>query len=276
VTSGKQWEGDKLAYGLRGWIKVVEVTRGDNGWHVHVHALMIWDDDLPLDSAERCGRRMWRRWDAALRRQCGCCGHREADHTGFGACDKHGRRGQPCECPGFRGFDSLEDVGLDVRMASLDPKANGLHEYFVKLSHEIAGGQAKLAKGGGRTPFQILSDVFTAGEFADVMAWREWETASRGRRQMAWSKGLREWAGLRGEQTDEEIAAEELGDDDVMFIDPASWRDLRQSPAAVCDLLEAAESGGYPAAKRWLGLRGFIYRLVGRVGPAQARMEFRQ
>ena len=27
---------------------------------------------------------------------------------------------------------------------------SGLHEYFVKLAHEVTGGQAKLAKGGGR------------------------------------------------------------------------------------------------------------------------------
>ena len=69
-----------------------------------------------------------------------------------------------------RGFDSFRDSGgLDVRMATLKPgKGSGLHEYFVKLSHEMTGGQAKLAKGGGRTPFQILNDVFETGEAEDV------------------------------------------------------------------------------------------------------------
>jgi hypothetical protein len=164
------------------------------------------------------------------------------------------------------GFNSLRDQGgVDVRMASLVPgEKGGLHEYFTKLAHEITGGQAKLAKGAGRTPFQILADVFTAGEKGDVAAWGEWEKASRGRRQIAWSEGLREWAELAAEQTDEEIAAAESDGEDMLFLDPDSWRSLRQNPAGVCDLLEAAEDGGYDSAKRWLGARGLVYVMLKR------------
>ncbi len=215
VTSGKQWVSDSELFGLRGWVKAVEVTRGQNGWHVHLHALMIWDDDVTTDQARYVARRMWQRWNRALQR---------------------------------RGFDSLRDLGgLDVRLASLKPgTAGGLHEYFVKLSHEITGGHAKLARGSGRTPFQILADALatTTGEADDFLLWWEWEQASLGRRQIAWSKGLREWAQMGAEQKDEEIAAEQLEGDDVLFIDPASWRHLRQDPDAVCDLLECTEDGG--------------------------------
>lgn len=233
VTSGKQWVTDQQKYGLRGWVKAVEVTRGKNGWHVHIHALLVWDELVTMPEARHVGNRMWQRWDRALRRS---------------------------------GFDSLRDLGgVDVRMASLLPgAAGGLHEYFVKLSHEITGGQAKLAKGGGRTPFQILANIFEAGEVDDVTAWHEWEQASRGRRQIAWSKGLREWAELGEEQTDEDLAAEELGTDDMMFLTPDSWRALRTDPGNVCDLLEAAEDGGYAAAKKWLALRGLAYSVLKR------------
>lgn len=231
VVSGKQWVGDSAAFGLRGWVKAVEVTRGRNGWHVHIHALMIWDRPVTLQVARHVADRMWRRWNAALTR---------------------------------RGFDSLRDQGgLDVRMATLIPGGFGLHEYFVKLSHEITGGQAKLAKGGGRTPFQMLSNALATGEAADVHAWWEWEQASHGRRQIAWSKGLREWAQLAGEQTDEEIADEQLQGDEVLFLDLDSWRALRVDPGRICDLLEVTEDSGYPAAmgqlKRW-GLGYFLVR----------------
>ena len=127
VTSGKQWVSDCAKYGLVGWVRTVEVTHGANGWHVHVHALLIWENQVDQEQAEFVGERMHRRWTRRVQK---------------------------------RGFDSLRDSGgLDVRMATLKPgKGSGLHEYFVKLSHELTGGQAKLAKGGGRTPFQILTD----------------------------------------------------------------------------------------------------------------------
>lgn len=232
VTSGKQWVTDSDGYGLRGWVKAVEVTRGKSGWHVHIHVLMIWDAPVTRKQARFVGERMWRRWNRALER---------------------------------RGFDSLRDSGgLDVRMASLRPGAgSGLHEYFVKLSHEITGGQAKLAKGHGRTPFQLLSDAVATGEAADIHSWWEWEQASHGRRQMAWSKGLREWAGMKQEQTDEEIADEQLEAEDVLFIVPESWHHLRRDPMMVCELLEVTEGGGYAAAMPWLERHGFGYVVVG-------------
>lgn len=235
VTSGKQWAGDKEKYALRGWVKAVEVTRGKSGWHVHLHALMIWDNDVNLIEARHVGRRMWQRWDAAL---------------------------------GRSGFTSLRDLGgLDVRMASLVAGTRGgLHEYFVKLAHEITGGQAKLARGGGRVPFQILADVFAGGEASDVEAWHEWEQASSGRRQIAWSQDLRKWASLGEEQSDEEVMADELGADDMLFIAPDSWRAIRSDPGQVCHLLEQTELGGYTAAKRWLTMRGLSYAILKRLG----------
>jgi hypothetical protein len=150
------------------------------------------------------------------------------------------------------GFDCTP-AGFDVRGARLQP-GNTLHEYFVKLSNEVTGGYAKLAKGKGRAPFQLLGDLIDAGgevgQFeADLKLWREWEKASHGRRQMAWSKGLREWAGLRREKTDEEIADESLDTPDGLVITSRSWeRKLRTRYRKQCELLEAGERGGYDAA----------------------------
>ena len=66
---------------------------------------------------------------------------------------------------------------------------------------------------------------------------------------------MREWANLGQEQTDEEIADEQLEAEDVLFIEPESWRELRGSPVQVCNLLEVTEDGGYPAAMSWLDRR---------------------
>jgi hypothetical protein len=236
VTSGKQWVNDCEAFDYRGWVKAVEVTRGANGWHVHIHALLIWDSKINQKDATHVAERMHRRWSRALEK---------------------------------RGFESWRDSGgLDVRLGSLKPgTGSGLHEYFVKLSHEITGGQAKLAKGGGRTPFQILADFVAAGGEvgcfeSDLALWREWEQASFNRRQIAWSKGLREWAGLGREQTDEEIAQEELAAEDVLMLEPESWHELRHRPDQVCELLEVTEGGGFPAAMSLLDRLGLAYVMV--------------
>lgn len=229
VTSGKQWVADQAAAGLQGWVKAVEATHGDNGWHVHLHVLMIWRNDIGEEAATTVGERMWVRWSRALQR---------------------------------RGFDSLRDSGgLDVRLATLRPgAASGLHQYFVKLSHEITGGQAKLAKGGGRTPFQLLLDGVNIGLADDIERWWEWERSSKGRRQISWSMGLRRWAELEPEQTDEEIAEEELPGEDVLLLEPDGWRALRREPDRVCDLFETAERGGFPAAAALLDGWGIGWR----------------
>lgn len=271
VTSGKQWRSDEAAYGFVlvddhefaavdlppepgrkrrvlkcrecgrsggehekriPWVRVVEATVGPNGWHVHVHTLLLWKNpgENHDEVAMRVAVRMFLRWQRKVRK------------LGFDATPK----------------------GFDVRGARLQP-GNTLHEYFVKLSNEITGGHAKLAKGRGRTPFQVLGDIVDAGgesgQFEDdLKLWHEWEKASHGRRQIAWSKGLREWAGLRREKTDQEIADESLETPDGLEIAPKSWkRELADRPWRQCELLEAAESGGYAAAAAKLDEWGVSY-----------------
>jgi len=233
---GKYWVADQARYGLVGWVKAVEGTYGKHGWHVHVHVLMIWDRDgkAVQADAQTVAEGMHARFTRALQR---------------------------------KGFDSWRDSGgLDVRMASLDPDANGLHEYFTKMAHEVTGGYAKLGRGKGRTPFQILDNAFETCLAEDFDLWFEWEQGSKGRRQLNWSVGLRAMAGLGQEQTDEEVAAEELTADERLILSYSTWKQLRHDPMACCDLLEVTETGGLEAAGKWLDERGMYWRRPG-TGP---------
>ncbi len=237
ATGGKQWVKQQQRYGLVGWVKVVETThRDEHGWHVHLHVLLIWDRPETKGvyaDARELGERMHDRWTAAL---------------------------------GRLGFESWRDSGgLDIRMASLNPSDNGLHEYFTKMAFEVTGGYAKKAKGKGRAPFQILADALDAdGDDPerlgrDFELWEEWEQASKKRKQMAWSKGLRERAALPEEQSDEDIANQEpepLPDDEVINLAPLTWLKLSRDPWGCIALLEVAEDGGIAAACAWLDERG--------------------
>jgi hypothetical protein len=235
VTSGKQWQADQAAGGMLGWARVVEVTDGANGWHVHVHVLVCWDRPVSEAFAAHVGARMWGRWSRAL---------------------------------GRRGFDSVvlaDDYdemrgGLNVRMATLD---DSLADYFTKLAFEVTGAHAKEGRAGGRTPFEILADA-VMGEAASIDRWWEWEAASKDRRQLTWSGGqynLRRLAGLGRERTDAEIAEEELGGDDVLALDANTWGVLRGSRLAL-DLLEVVELAGVAAGAGWLERRGLGAAMV--------------
>jgi hypothetical protein len=53
---------------------------------------------------------------------------------------------------------------------------------------------------------------------------------------------------------------------EVLMLTNQSWRDLRRTPERVCDLLDAAERGGHPAAVQlldawgleWLQVKGAV------------------
>ena len=248
VGSGRAWKSDQVSYGQPfertvktgkragqvvsefriPSIRVVEVTHGPSGWHVHVHALLFLPPQTSQEQCEALGKRMFERWS------------RDLVASGFAAPE------------GKRIWDPIRREwvipGWDCRRLNGDPAA-ALGEYFTKAvysaSMESARGDLKDAKGGNRTPFGILHALVIArtGELSrdevpvitddDEALWAEWEEWSKGRRQVAWSPGLR--AMLLPDEpvelTDEEIAAEEAGGDAVAEIEPGTWRQIARRRA---------------------------------------------
>jgi len=221
VITGRGWVED--AVGLLGWAKVTEVTRTPrNGWHVHVHALLCWDHDVDEDDAQRVAVRMWRRWDAQLRRD---------------------------------GLDSTPVHGVHAERVRAGDA--GLAEYFVKAAREITSSYAKDSK-VGRSPLAIGRDAVETGDSVDVAAWREWETMSSGRKQLTWSTGrrdLRAWAGLRRERTDEEVAAQEGEGRDQIGLTCATWQRIGDTDLSD-ELRWVADREGIGVACGWLDERG--------------------
>ena len=225
VTSGREWVQDSS--GLLGWCRVVEATHTPrNGWHLHVHALMCWPDQVTENEAQRVAIRGWARWDRALRR---------------------------------KGCDSTPVHGVDARRVRFAPDGSdddGIGEYFTKLALEVTTSYAKDSR-AGRSPLAILRDATETYRVEDLELWWEWEQASHGRQQLTWSTGardLRALAGLR-EQTDEEIAMEEIGDDDMITLSRQAWSEITAA-GQESFLLDLAETGGMGAVMAWLDVRG--------------------
>jgi hypothetical protein len=224
VTSGKTYMAEVTRFGIDGWACAVEVTHGaDHGWHPHAHVLVIFDRPVSDETVETLAGRWWLRWSRALAR---------------------------------KGFDAIADRGgLDARQVRLDPEAGAvLGGYLSKIAREVTGGHTKTGRLGNRTPFHILDDALTIGLVDDFDLWSEWEQASRGRRQLTWSRGLRDRYGVRHERSDDEIAADDdLASDDLVALPAETWREVR--PVAE-DLLTVAEREGLPGVVRWLDARG--------------------
>lgn len=229
VTSGSTWVKDaQLFGGLLGWARVVEVTDGANGWHVHVHALLCFADDVSAELvAAGVGARMFGRWRRALER---------------------------------KGFDASDEHGWDLRKAQLGE--GDLADYFTKMAHEVTGAAGKHGRRhGGRTPMQLLADAVDTYEATTMARWWEWEEASDGRRQLTWSRGqrdLRVFAGLSQEATDEEIADEDREADRRLGLKAESWAWIT-SHRLETEALEAAEHAGIAGARIWLTRHGLTW-----------------
>jgi hypothetical protein len=247
ITSGKRWKREQHAHGVQGWVRAVEATVGDNGWHVHIHALVLLSGD-----AHALGRYAWERWEAGINRA---------------------------------GFTAIRDSGgFDVVVAS--DAVTALGDYLIKmgagkkdlggLAREATFGQGKSGRLGGRTPFQVAADIADLDEMhrrgveldveqrvqaqRDYMLWQEWEIGSHRRRALTWSKGLREWANLDDERSDEEIAGEEPGGDFVLTLPRETYLALRRRDElpTVLDLIENA-GGSTSTVEAWLSTLGLSW-----------------
>lgn len=241
VVTGRAWARARKDFDVGGYVRAVEVTHGAAGWHVHVHVGVFIRRDVTGREVDDLGCAMFQPWRASLLR------------SGLAApLARHG--------------------GLDAVL--WDGRSQVLSTYFTKNTYsadassaalELARGDLKAARAGNRTPFRILSDVAAYGLADDVALWQEWERASKGRRQMTWSKGLRQELALDAEATDDELAALEEGtaDDDLVEIPAAAWRFVCRSGmrALLVEIAESDETGH--ALRRYLAGRGIEYRDVG-------------
>lgn len=240
LTGAKAYRDWAVRLGVAGVIKVVEINDGCNGWHVHIHALFLVRGGVSADLID--GFRSWAfaKWARSLHRV---------------------------------GYPGALSAGQEMHLLDSLDAAGSISEYFVKavaggtaeqVGRELTGQLTKTARGVHETApaWSLLERFSQTGEVELLERWHEYEKASKGRRQISWSKGLRERLGVGREQTDEEIAAEEHGDEDLVLITKAGWAEviaaMRRGEPAQTDILEAAERGP-EALREHLAAAGIEY-----------------
>lgn len=243
VTSDRRWRATVARLGVEGWLRVVETTHGEKGWHVHVHAAVLLPVGATVDQVDDLGGSMFASWAAALKRRNLSALASASEWHLWDA----GTLGDGGELAGY--FTKNEYVtAVDTRAAAL----------------ELTRADLKRGRLGNRTPFQILGDLLDQGDADDLDLWEEWERASKGRRQLTWSRGLRSRLLADPELSDEEIAAEEVGtaDDDLVEIPAEGWRTVAALglSAAILDAAEADDDGA--TLRRYLSARSVPWRDV--------------
>lgn len=233
VNSGRAYKQDHDLFGILGHIRAFEVTHGENGWHPHLHVVVVTAKPATKDAAAALESRWQARWDRWLVAQ-----------------------GWPASV-----------VGIGVRVDRVRRDAAAAGAYLAKLQegekidrsvgNEVARADLKGGRRGSRVPFEILADFGSDGLATDLELWQEFQLATKGRSAIRWSKGLRDLLlPDEEEQTDEEIAAAEVGGIMVAILAPWLYRKIAGRPYGEAMLHVAAEQGGIAGIVRYVRAMG--------------------
>lgn len=227
--------------GAGGFIRALEVTDGRNGWHPHMHFLVL--STVPL--MPKC-RRVRGRW-----RCSGCRRDR-------GESSAEGRAPRCLNCPASPFYAQLRDAWRAAVRSVLGPafvpslargvdiqQADRAGQYLAKLGMEISAPGTKAARPGHRTYLDML---VSAARDGDADAWersRLYVRDMKGAKVLFWSRGLKKRLGI-GELTDEQLIreTESKGELVTTLVGPGHWKAVRSRPGARVELAEAAENGG--------------------------------
>jgi hypothetical protein len=226
--------------GVVGTIKAVETTHGVNGWHPHLHIVVLTERPLTGDQVAAFHAELesaWLEW---------------AKKRGWSApSEKYGVNVSNLHISEKR----VDGVAVARYLAKVQDGAGN----SVKLGLEMARGDLKAGRRKGSTPFELLGqyrDARLAGEKKRqrrlVALWRTYETATRGKHALVWSNGLKARLGIdqvTDQQLVDQVANE--GAEPVLFLDRSAWVALGRASARAL-LLDVAETAGAAAARAFM------------------------
>ncbi len=211
LIAGRLWRRAKQEVGLVGFIRALEITHGENGWHPHIHVLFFLPAHVNHDRLAAFSRFLFARWRGIIARK------------GFGDCN-----------PNIWQFE-------------LARSSEAAGDYVAKwgADREITSGHTKSAKGGGRSPWQLLEAAGRRDPVA-VMAFREYAAAFKGARQLTWSRGLKALCGVVEVSDDEAVKAAEEASFTVAQITARQFMEMckRHLDLALLQAVEADPSPG--------------------------------
>lgn len=200
---------------VAGTVRALEVTYGENGWHVHSHEILFIKPGVQVLDLIRVEKALYDMWLNA------------------------------CQTVGL-GSPSLAH-GVQVQ----DGQQAGKYASKWGMDCELTKAHLKRAIGSNYSPWDMLRKYGEGlKDFGDLF--REYARAFRGKRQLVWSGGLRKLLGLNVEASDEEIALRVEAD--AIFLgalERCHWSLVKQAEKRG-ELLSIAESKGWEGVKAFI------------------------
>lgn len=221
MLMGASWERFLVRHGVHGYVRSVEVTLGANGWHPHVHALLFLEGEVSEAVTAAMQAWLYDRWARIV--------------TRLGA-----------RLPS-------KDRGVDVKAA--DAQGRVVARYLAKVQDE--GARAKIGmkvarfdlkrsrSAGGMMPFELLD----ADDGAARRLWIEYVHATKGRRAITWSKGLRAKLIKEPERTDQEVTDDVKAAPLLFCVPRVQWVKWSNAPLVLAGALELVEADEIEAAR---------------------------
>jgi hypothetical protein len=207
----------RASMGYLGRIQALEITVGDAGWHPHRHPLLAFSRPVTPAEVSELHAAEFRAYRAGVV---------------------------------SRGLDAPTLAGQELRPVSFEGAGVAFSEYFTKsgwspegAGFEMTGAQHKRAKFGSRSSWELLHGIMR-GDAEELELWQAYEQATRGKRALTYSRGLRDLLGIGAEVDDETIADSEVGDRDDTGFYVTDWAPVRIQPALGAGLLNAVGPAG--------------------------------
>lgn len=248
VTNATKVKRLRNELGRVGYVRATEVTHGGNGWHPHIHTIQLFKGEVSQEQLDELRDAEFSVWK------------RQALNRGLGAPVK--KRYE------LRKVVDAERKFSDYFVKSVyDPSAEPVYDPSVERAAKSVGFEmtGSLTKKGrrkeSRTPWQVLEDFGRTGDMDDLDVWHEFETASKGKRALVWSPGLKDLVKVEDIE-DETIAEQELGSLADTLFGVADWSPIVRRPELGSLLLGAVQSGGMAGGLAFCREHGIAVELL--------------
>ena len=228
VTVDKSVRRLRKEMGFVGYARAAETTIGLNGWHPHIHPTYFFSN-IPrtiqlLSDLQAAETSAW--------------------------INKAGRVGLDAPLSEAQHLHIVTGAGAAEQLGDYFTKAG--HQFGDSVAWDMTSTQTKTGRRWAKTvtPWVLLAGA-RAGDADALDLWHEYEKASKGKRVLTYSRGLRRRFGLDVEATDEEIADAEIGTKDDALFEVMDWEPVRRNPRLGAGILAAARSGGLTGARRY-------------------------
>ena len=170
--AGRNGQLARKRLGVCHFVRALEPTYGEAGWHPHLHIILMTDKEL-TDEDQKFIQNHWH--------DCVMAAGFDADgyHREFAPNDKHG-----------------------IKLRELYVARDG--RYVSKMFLELTSYQTKEGHKDGQMTWWQIAEAAATGIQGMVRVWQDAQRAMFGRRQLTWSKGTADFFGL-GDLVDEDI-----------------------------------------------------------------------